>query len=208
MAIIPKRRGLATGRNLENAVPDEAGSGLPDTERSSSAMLETHRDYLLAVATKELGTDLKAKLEASDLVQETFLAARRDAGTFRGQSPEEWRSWLRAILQNLASNTRRHYRKTACRRVDREVPLDPIDVSLADTASSPSSHAARRERAEVLALAVARLPEHYRQVLHWHHQEGQTFEQIATRMGISAEAARKLWGRALVRLREALRPIE
>ncbi len=101
--------------------------------------IEAYRTYLLAIAANELGADLTAKLGASDLVQETFLAAHRDAATFRGKSPEEWRGWLRSILQNLAANARRHYRETAKRRVDREIRIDVADLEVADTATSPSA---------------------------------------------------------------------
>jgi DNA-directed RNA polymerase specialized sigma24 family protein len=53
---------------------------------------------------------------------------------------------------------------------------------------------------------MEQLPEHYRQVVQWHHEERLTFEVIAGRLAISPEAARKVWGRALLRLRERIGP--
>ena len=85
--------------------------------------LELFRDYLLLVANQELEPELKAKLGASDLVQETFLGAQRDLASFRGQSEAEWRLWLRGILVHLLANHRRRFRSTGKRRVDCEVPL-------------------------------------------------------------------------------------
>jgi RNA polymerase sigma-70 factor (ECF subfamily) len=174
--------------------------------------LDQFRDYLTQVARRELGTDLAAKVSASDLVQETFLAAGRDAAQFQGAGSAELRAWLQGILKHLVCNTRRRYRETGKRRIDRErgagagssaaswwatVPL---------SATSPSGRAMRREREEALGRALMALPEHYRLVIQWHHQERLTFEAIAGQLGISAEAARKVWGRALQRLREALGP--
>ena len=52
--------------------------------------------------------------------------------------------------------------------------------------------------------ALLRLPEHYQEVVAWHQRERLTFEEIGRRRGISAEAARKLWMRALGRLRKEL----
>jgi DNA-directed RNA polymerase specialized sigma24 family protein len=43
--------------------------------------LDQFREYLTQVARRELGTDLAAKVSASDLVQETFLAAARCAAS-------------------------------------------------------------------------------------------------------------------------------
>jgi RNA polymerase sigma-70 factor, ECF subfamily len=52
--------------------------------------------------------------------------------------------------------------------------------------------------------AIDRLPEHYREVVVCHQRDRLTFEQIGRLRGISAEAARKLWTRALGRLRREL----
>jgi RNA polymerase sigma-70 factor (ECF subfamily) len=53
--------------------------------------------------------------------------------------------------------------------------------------------------------AVEQLPEHYREVLRLRHQEGQSFENVGARTGRSAEAARKVWARAVELLKERLK---
>ena len=63
--------------------------------------IEAFRSYLTLVARRELAPDLAAKVGASDLVQETFLAAGRDIAQFEGNSPAELRRWLEGILQHL-----------------------------------------------------------------------------------------------------------
>jgi RNA polymerase sigma-70 factor (ECF subfamily) len=184
--------------------------------------LEAFRAYLTVVARRGLARDLEAKVGVSDLVQETFLAAERDFAGVQDRSPANVRRWLAGILRHLLANTRRRYRSTQKRRVGRERAVGggrgrgqgqgggdsrqelPADLSVA--ATSPSMHAMRREREEALREALMRLPEHYRQVIHWHHEERLTFEAIAGRLEISPEAARKVWGRALLRLRETMGP--
>jgi DNA-directed RNA polymerase specialized sigma24 family protein len=52
----------------------------------------------------------------------------------------------------------------------------------------------------------SRRKDHYREVVTWHHCEQLSFEEIGRRHGISAEAARKRWTRALRRLRKELGP--
>jgi RNA polymerase sigma-70 factor (ECF subfamily) len=73
----------------------------------------------------------------------------------------------------------------------------------ADT-PSPSSHAAAHEDAAALQAALARLPEEYRRVLLLRHDEGRPFEEIGQLMDRTANAARKLWARALERLQQEL----
>jgi RNA polymerase sigma-70 factor, ECF subfamily len=161
-----------------------------------------------------LAPDLAAKVGASDLVQETFLAAGRDIAQWQGRGPAELRSWLEGILHHLLANTRRHYRGTQKRRVDLEVRdshrawevRSDLVATISVSATSPSGRAMRHEREDALCAALRALPEHYRQVIGWHHQDQLSFEAIAGRLGISSDAARKIWGRALLRLREALGP--
>jgi RNA polymerase sigma-70 factor, ECF subfamily len=168
--------------------------------------LEPFRDYLLLVANQELEPELRTKLGGSDLVQETFLGAQRDLASFRGRSEVEWRLWLRAILVHLLANQRRQYRLTARRCIDRELPMSqtprwdwPANIE------SPSTNLVEREIEEALLTALDSLAEHHRNVVLWHHRERLPFEEVGRRLGISAEAARKHWERALVALRKELR---
>jgi RNA polymerase sigma-70 factor (ECF subfamily) len=165
----------------------------------------------MVLARNGLGHDLAAKVGPSDLVQETFLRAQRQFGGFRGKTEAEWRCWLRRIIHNLVQETARRY-VSGGRAVHREVafmgsgPATHEDWQMAVQTASPSGGLIRQEQAHALLSAIAALPEHYRQVVVWHHREGATFEEIADRLETTAEAARKLWVRALVRLRDALGP--
>ena len=177
-----------------------------DKEALGQALLSL-RDYLLLVANKELEPALQAKGGASDLVQETFFRAQRGFGDFRGRSAAEWRNWLRSILVRHLANQRRQFSLTGKRRVQREVAIHPgMQLDLTNRVETPSHDLARRERETALMEAVARLPDPYREVVIWHHREKLAFEEIGRRRGISAEAARKLWARALGRLRKELGP--
>jgi RNA polymerase sigma-70 factor (ECF subfamily) len=70
--------------------------------------------------------------------------------------------------------------------------------------SSPSHQAARREQAVLLADALGRLPEDYREVLILRHLEGLSFPHVARRMGRSLDSVKNLWTRALAQLRHTL----
>jgi RNA polymerase sigma-70 factor (ECF subfamily) len=169
--------------------------------------LEICRGYLLLVAERQLGTDLRSKGGASDLVQETFLEAQRDFHQFQGTSDEELRAWLQRLLLNNLGNFARRYRATHCRDVGREQALEPGDSSnagggIAAPTPSPSGQAMEREQAEELQRALQRLPDDYRQVITLRYLDELSFEDIGQRMSRSADAARKLWSRAMDRLRE------
>jgi RNA polymerase sigma factor (sigma-70 family) len=63
---------------------------------------------------------------------------------------------------------------------------------------------AAREEMTALDSALSRLPENYRRVLHLRYQEKQSFAKIGEALSCSAEAARKLWARAVIHLRALL----
>ena len=70
--------------------------------------------------------------------------------------------------------------------------------------STPSQHLARREFVEGVRQAVAQLPDADREVLFMRSVEGLAHEEIGHVLGIDAAAARKRYGRALLRLRPLL----
>jgi RNA polymerase sigma-70 factor, ECF subfamily len=166
-------------------------------------VLEEYREYLRLLARPRVGRELRVRLDASDVVQETLLEAQRDFHQFAGNSEGELAVWLRRILaRNLADQLK--YHQSQKRDVGREQPLEVLieqaHEALAAPLSTPSGHASRREQAVALASAMARLPPDYREVITLRHLEGQSFEAVAARMGRTAGAVRMLWLRAIERL--------
>jgi RNA polymerase sigma-70 factor (ECF subfamily) len=175
-------------------------------------LLELYRRYLALLARVQIGQRLQGKVDASDLVQETFLEAHRNFARFRGGSEAEFVRWLRQILAGNLADLLRRYVGTQARdvRLEREIAdaLDQssalLDRGLVAPYSSPSQQAVRREQAVLLADALAQLPDGYREVLVLRHLEGLTFPEAARRMGRSLDSVEKLWMRGLVRLRQIM----
>jgi RNA polymerase sigma-70 factor (ECF subfamily) len=175
-------------------------------------LLELYRNYLTLLARMQIGRRLQGKVDASDLIQETFLAAHRDFAGCRAATEKELVSWLRTILAANLTDLVRRYRGAKCRDVRLERQLaDELDESsralnleAIARQSSPSAQAVRREQAVLLADALQSLPADYREVIVLRHLEGLSFLEVARRMDRSVDAVEKLWVRALARLRRIL----
>lgn len=173
-------------------------------------LLESCRSYLTVLARVQIGRRLQGKVDAADVVQETFLAAHRDFARFRGTTEKELAAWLRQILACRLSDLVRHYCGTRGRdvRLERQLSED-LDgsahaLALVAPESSPSQHLCRREQAVLLAEALGRLPADYSEVIVLRHLEGLRFPEIGRRMGRSPDSIEKLWVRGLARLRREL----
>jgi RNA polymerase sigma-70 factor (ECF subfamily) len=175
-------------------------------------LLESYRGYLALLARLQIGRRLQGKVDAADLVQETFLEAHRQFALFQGSTTAELAGWLREILASRLAKLVRYYFGTRRRDVRLEQALAAeleqssrvLDHGLMAPSSSPSHQAARREQAVRLAAALQQLPEDYREVLILRHLEALSFPDVARRMGRTVESVKKLWARALPRLRDML----
>ena len=213
-AALPPTQGSATPMS-SGAEPRLAGLLLAARAGDGPALgqlLEGYRSYLTLLVRVQIGRGLQSKVDAADLVQDTFLEAYHTFARFRGSSEGEWVSWLRQLLASHLAMAVRHYYGTKRRdlRLERRlaVELDQssrvLDRSLASAQSSPSQQAARREQAVLLAEALDRLPADYREVLILRHLEGLSFPEVAQRMDRTRDSVEKLWARALPRLRRLL----
>ncbi|MHB1425093.1 MAG: sigma-70 family RNA polymerase sigma factor [Gemmataceae bacterium] len=166
--------------------------------------VESFRSFLLLLARTRLHGFPDARINASDVVQQTLLDAHRQRQQFRGTAPPEMAAWLRRILAcNLADALRALHRGK--RDVDRERSLE---AELAESSarlagwliadqSSPSHQAARNEQELRLANALAALPDAQREAIVLHYWQGCSLAQTAEQLGCSPAAVAGLLHRGL-----------
>jgi RNA polymerase sigma-70 factor, ECF subfamily len=134
---------------------------------------------------------------ADDLMQTTFLKLHRARASYQRELPV--RPWVFTIAVRVHLDELRR----RCR-----IPIhvgedqwEELDLAM----ESPSEDAQEAcDAAEAVRVALARLPESQRAVLHLHRYEGLTFEQIADVLGTTPGAVRVRASRAYERLRQEL----
>jgi RNA polymerase sigma-70 factor, ECF subfamily len=173
--------------------------------------LEHYRGYLRLLAGLQLDPRLKAKLDPSDIVQETLLKAHQAREQFQGNNEAEMAAWLRTILANTLTDALRRY-QTGGRDIAQEQSLQAaleassmrLEAWLVADQSSPHDRAVRHEQLLHLAEALTHLPEDQRLAVELRHLKGCKVAEVAQQMNRSKEAVAKLLLRGVSRLRELL----
>lgn len=191
------------------SVAESIQSAKRGDEKSLGKLLASYERYLKLLAEVQLGSALRCKVDASDIVQETFLEAHKAFPRFEGSDGQQLMAWLKSILATRLANTMRHYLGTQARdiRLEERIghSLDQSALSLggilAAPGSSPSQHVASKEQAQLVAEALLRIPSDYREVIVMRHLEGETFPVIAAAMNRSVDSVEKLWLRGMAKLK-------
>jgi RNA polymerase sigma-70 factor (ECF subfamily) len=171
--------------------------------------LERYRDYLLLLARVQLDRGLQAKLDPSDVVQQTLLKAHQHWDQFRGTTEAELAAWLRAILaRHLADVVRKFDPWLGGKERSLEAALEQssarLESWLAAEETSASQKCERQEQLLRMAEGLAGLPDDQRIALELRHLRGLAVAEVAREMGRSPAAVGSLLYRGLKSLRGSL----
>lgn len=163
-------------------------------------LYDEHVDGLYAFVFYRVGGDAAL---AEDVVQETFTQALRRQADYE-PSRGSLATWLSTLSRNVIRDHLRAHRRGdelagAWQQIDQS--LGQIFAALAQS-PLPGEVLQRNETRDLVNMAIANLPETYRAALTRKYVEGESLDQIAAALGISAEAAKSLLARARRAFRE------
>ena len=137
--------------------------------------------------------------DAEDLVQETYLKAFQNFGSF--QAGTNFRAWIFRILRNtfLTSRSTLERRMTVELNWEEELPL------LDDNCLSPESLLIQKADITAIRDAIEKLPFHYREVVLLCDVEDLTYREIAQVIDIPMGTVMSRLARARKVIRDSLR---
>lgn len=173
-------------------------------------LFDRHREYLHAVVSLRMDRQMQSRVDASDIIQETYLQTSRRMDDYLRRRPMPFRLWLRKSAYECLIQLRRRHVGAQQRAVAAELPLPAASsaahaaLAPADSATTPSQCLIKFELAERVRQAMGALDEHDREILLMRTYEGLTNQEASLVLDLEADAASKRYGRALIRLRNLL----
>jgi len=199
------------GSENESDLLDRARGGDPD---ALNELFARHRDRLRRMVAGRLDDRLRARVDASDVIQEAQLEVLQRLPEYLANRPLPFYLWLRLEVGKHLIYVHRRHLGADKRDVRRDVPIgspgmpDPSSTALAAAlvaaGPSPSQDAVRAEQADRVRAALDRLEPGDREVLALRHFEMLSRGETAAVLGITDAAASKRYVRALDRLETAL----
>lgn len=162
-------------------------------EAARDALLARYLPMLRRWAHGRLPGSARGLADTDDLVQITLLRAMKHMGTFEPRREGAFLAYLRRIMLNAI--------REEIRRASRRPSGEPISEEL----PAPRDFAVEQDTFEAYEKALASLPEDQQEAVMLRVEFGYTHQEIADAVGSpSANAARMMVARALVRLAEGM----
>lgn len=194
----------------DDYIRDCLGRAAAGDEAAFADLLARHEPALRRAIAWRIDRRLAARLDVSDVIQETALEASRRLPAYLNQPEMPFGLWLRWLAHEKLLQLHRVHLQTEMRAVQREIPQLPIDSSAAVVRGllgrepSPSRAVANAELAETLRRSLGMLDEDERDLILWRHFEQLSNKDIAQLLGVTEATAGKRYIRALERLRGLL----
>ena len=168
-------------------------------------LLDHFRPQLCQWAKRRIEGKIRARVDESDIAQQSCLSALRDFDRFEGSELAEFAAWLQRIHEQNVRDVVRDHAVYEKRAVSKETG-DAEDVQAARSElASPSQQAIQGEREANVARALETLPEGQREAVRLRHLEGRSLAEIARRLDRTEAAAAGLLKRGLAKLRQKLK---
>jgi len=188
------------------------------TERQSEfeRLLDSYRPRLRRMIGLRLDRRVLGRVDESDVIQDAFLEATARLDNYLEKPEIPFFLWIRFLASQRVIQLHRQHLGAEVRRVGRELSLgrgdylgatsQGIAVQIAARDPSPSTVAAREESLAQIERGLEEMDPVDREVLALRHFEQLTNGEVASVLGLSFGTASKRYLRAIVRLREMLKP--
>lgn len=182
-------------------------------EEALNEVLLKHRDRLKRMVAVRLNPKLQGRLDASDVIQDTYVEAARVLSDYLENPQLPVFLWLRHLAGEKLIQAHRRHLSAQKRDAGREqaiqggapaVTSQSLAIQLSAKITSPSNAAQKNEAKDQLALALEQMDDLDREVLTLRHFEQLSNRETADVLKMNYETVKKRYVRALEKLQKLL----
>ena len=130
-----------------------------------------------------------------EMLQQVFVTAYQHLDRF--ELGRDFEAWIKEIARNCVRQELRRLARQSTR-------LEAYRIQLEQEWSDPAAVQAEARYLEALAACREQLPERSAQAIAWRYEQGHSFDEIASRLTTTRDAAEKLLSRVRGLLRECI----
>ena len=175
---------------------------LQGDQKAYEALLARHNKAIFHVVMKIV----RNREEAQDLVQETFMKAFNALASYR--SEYRFSTWLYKIAANCAID---FVRKKRIEALSLDKPIETrdgrVEFEVPDSSWDPEQDLVRKQKLKSIEEAIDSLPDKYREVIIFRHQDDKPYEEIADILKVPVGTVKARIFRARELLKKKLKPI-
>lgn len=186
-------------------------------EQALAETLLAERDRLHRIVELRMDPKLSGRVDPGDILQETFLEARKRLARYLDNPAVPVFVWLRGVALDTLIHVHRRHIEAQRRDAGAEVSIHATAANASSTANlarsllagntSPSNVAQREETHQILERALQILDEIDREVLTMRHFEQLSNDEVALILGVKKAAASRRYTRALEHIRVVLQAL-
>ncbi len=195
--------------NLQSLV-NAAATG---DQSALATILDTHRERLRHMVAMRLNPIVRARLNPSDVLQESFLDARKKFAEYAANPKHSVYFWLRNLVARRLGKIHRFHLDAEMRDAKREMPLEAnfnnassiyLASHLAASSYSIERNLVQEELQGRIQVALDSMEEKDREVIALRHFEELSTEETAEILNITRSGVLKRYTRALRKLRDII----
>jgi len=198
------------GKAIDDLELLRAAQKTGDGAGTFNEILSQHREQLKRMISLRMNRKLQGRLDASDVIQDTFVEASRALDSYISNPKLSVFMWLRKLAGEKLIQAHRKHLGAEKRTAHREQPIfggvpaatsQVIAIQLSGKLTSPSIAAQKQESKDELMDALDQMGEIDREILMLRHFEQLSNRETAEVVDMNYEAVKKRYIRALDKLR-------
>lgn len=172
-------------------------------------LLALHGTWIHHRVRRRLGAALRKKVESVDIVQDALVELLKYGPRFTVEGQAQFRALMGQIVENRIRDARDWFgaqRRTMSR--EQRLSESILDLSSAGAITRPDRKAEKLEWEQLVKLAVTLLDAEDREVIMKRQWDELPFDEVGEQLGISPDAARMRFNRALPKLAQKIEALQ